>query len=256
VAIEVFRMKLPDSVCFRVTRNCNARCTFCLAPPDGPDPDFNTLCSRLDTLLDHGVRRIHLCGGEPTVHPDFPRLLAYASSRGAGTSLCTNGLLLPGALLPLLQRTATEVRVSLHGDRARHDAIVGSGCHHRTILSIERLQRAGIATSIQTTAVAAGTSAVEWVIAFCLERGLRRLSVLPFVPRGKGADSRGNLALPGPEQRLLRDLIRSGRRELAGRLDLRWVDLSIASIPVVEPDGRVVLEGATESRDREIFCMA
>jgi MoaA/NifB/PqqE/SkfB family radical SAM enzyme len=256
VAIEVFSMKFPDSICFRVTRNCNARCTFCLAPPDGPDPDLDTLCFRIDALLNHGVRRIHFCGGEPTIHPNFPRLFAYACSRGARTSLCTNGIVMPGALLPLLQRTATQVRVSLHGDRAHHDAIVGSGCHDRTTLSIQRLQRAGVATSIQTTAVAAGISAVEWVIAFCLGQGIRRLSVLPFVARGKGVASRSNFALPGPEQRLLRDLIRSRRRELTGGLDLRWVDLSIASVPVVETDGRVVLEGASESQDQEIFHLA
>lgn len=28
----------PQSVCFRVTRACNARCGFCLAPGDGEHP--------------------------------------------------------------------------------------------------------------------------------------------------------------------------------------------------------------------------
>jgi MoaA/NifB/PqqE/SkfB family radical SAM enzyme len=246
-------MKFPQTVCFRVTRSCNARCSFCLAPPDGFHPDFDTLSTRISWLIARGVRKLHFSGGEPTIHPDFPRLLAYASSCGPKTSLCTNAIELPGALLSLLQRTATEVRVSLHGDRAHHDGIVGSGCHDLTTFNIRRLQRAGVATSIQTTAVAAGTSAVEWAIGFCLEQRIRRLSVLPLLLRGKGAKHRSDLALSTTEHRLLRELIWKRRRDLAGRLDLRWLDLTSAAIPVLETDGRVILEGATEARDKEIF---
>ena len=36
------------------------------------------------------------------------------------------------------------------------------------------------------------------------------------------------------------------RRTFSGRLDIRWLDFSARPIHVVEPDGRLVLEGATE----------
>ena len=50
---------LPSAICFRVTRYCNARCGFCLAPPDGAHPDRDTLIHRLDWLIDRGVEVIH-----------------------------------------------------------------------------------------------------------------------------------------------------------------------------------------------------
>lgn len=52
---------------------------------------------------------------------------------------------------------------------------------------------------------------------------------------------------------LLRALVREKRRALSSRLDVRWLDFTARPIPVVEADGRVILEGATEARDR-VLC--
>src|ERR1022692_592662 len=52
------RIDLPETICFRVTRYCNARCGFCLAPPDGSHPDADTLIGRLDWAIARGVRTI------------------------------------------------------------------------------------------------------------------------------------------------------------------------------------------------------
>ena len=43
-------LHLPPTVCLRVTRYCNARCGFCLAPPDGAHPPTPLLLQRLDWL--------------------------------------------------------------------------------------------------------------------------------------------------------------------------------------------------------------
>lgn len=96
--------------------------------------------------------------------------------------------------------------------------------------------------------------ALEWAALFCLEQGVGRLSILPFIPRGAGKEQRAKFGLSVPERRALRDLVALKRRELSGRLDLRWLDLTAGSIPVVEPDGRLLLEGATEAMDR-LLCI-
>jgi MoaA/NifB/PqqE/SkfB family radical SAM enzyme len=74
-------LDLPPAICFRITRYCNARCGFCLAPPDGAHPDADTLMHRIDWLAEHSVRTIHFCGGEPTIHPALPQLIAHATAR-------------------------------------------------------------------------------------------------------------------------------------------------------------------------------
>src|SRR6187402_3608771 len=95
---------LPTMVCFRVTRFCNARCGFCLAPPDGgKHPSFESLRSRIDWLFERGVKTIHFCGGEPTIHHDLPKLIKYVHEQGRKSKLTTNGISISEELVETLR---------------------------------------------------------------------------------------------------------------------------------------------------------
>jgi MoaA/NifB/PqqE/SkfB family radical SAM enzyme len=246
------RIALPESICFRVTRYCNARCGFCLAPPDGSHPDGATLIGRLDWILARGVRTVHFCGGEPTIHPALTQLIEYAHSRSAKTRLTTNGIAIPAELVGVLRARRTEVKVSLHGDREHHNKMVGCDAFDRTTENLGRLVTGGVRTSVQTTIVAGGEWVVEWVAAYCRRIGVRRLSVLPFIPRGSGNARRAEYELTVHERGHLHDLVRRQRRAMSGALDVRWLDFTARPMPVVEADGTVLFEGASESLDRRI----
>ncbi|TCO80406.1 radical SAM family protein [Plasticicumulans lactativorans] len=246
---ERTRDGLPPMICFRVTRYCNARCGFCLAPPDGSHPPADTLGQRVDWLLAHGVRTVHFCGGEPSIHPALPQLLAQVQARGGRSRLTTNGIALSDALLSALRATRTPVKVSLHGDRAQHDAIVGRAAFDRTTANLHRLLAAGVPASVQTTVVAGAAWVVDWVAAFCLDAGVRRLSILPFIPRGSGYARRDEYGLAPAERRALREHVGTQRRALNGRLELRWLDFATRPLHVVEADGTLRLEGASEGED-------
>ena len=246
-------LRFPPVICFRITRSCNARCGFCLAPPDGFHVDGVTLTQRLDWLLTQGVKTIHFCGGEPTIHPALPLLLEYMHARGRNSRLTTNAIEIPENLLQVLRRTGTQVKISLHGSRDHHNSLVGREAFDYTVDNLRRLLAARVPTSVQTTVVAGGTWVVDWVAGFCLETGVRRLSILPFIPRGSGHSRRGEYGLSSFQRRELRDLVISKRRTLNGRLELRWLDFTARPIPVVETNGELVLEGATEGMDR-VLC--
>jgi hypothetical protein len=47
----------------------------------------------------------------------------------------------------------------------------------------------------------------------------------------------------------LRENVIRKRRELSGRLDMRWLDFTANPAPAVEANGRVILEHATEAMD-------
>jgi MoaA/NifB/PqqE/SkfB family radical SAM enzyme len=227
----------PQSVCFRVTRACNARCGFCLAPWDGEHPPAELLLHRIDWLIDRGVRTVHFCGGEPTIHPALGALIAQVRERSATPRLTTNGIAMPAPL------------VSLHGGRAWHDRMVGRPAYDAATGSLRRLLSAGVAASVQTTLVAGGGDVLGEMIAFCLAAGVKRLSLLPFIPRGDGAAREAEFALSDGERRALRATVAAQRRRLGGRLDLRWLDFTTDRAPVVEADGRVLLEGPREASD-------
>jgi MoaA/NifB/PqqE/SkfB family radical SAM enzyme len=242
-------LRLPSTVCFRVTRYCNARCGFCLAPPDGAHPPVDVLKQRVDWLAEHGVRTLHFCGGEPTIHPGLPVLLAHAQARRCATRLTTNGIVLPGALLSALRANDTEVKLSLHGDRTHHDAIVGRPAFDLATQHLLSLLAAGVSATVQTTVVAGAEWVLDWVADYCLAHGVRRLSILPFIPRGNGYRTQGEYGLTAAQRSQLRERVRRKRHALQGRLDVRWLDFASQPLHVVEADGRVILERASEAMD-------
>lgn len=241
--------QLPATVCFRVTRYCNARCGFCLAPPDGAHPSASVLKQRIDWLVGRGVKVVHFCGGEPTIHPALGELLMHTLARNCGSRLTTNGIVSPEPLLPALRAARTKVKVSLHGDRAHHDAIVGRTGFDLTTRHLRQLVAAGIATGVQTTVVAGGEWVLDWVADFCLAEHVRQLCILPFIPRGNGYRTQVEYGLTPARRGQLREAVRRKRHALQGRVDVRWLDFSSQAVPVVEADGRVVLERASEPMD-------
>lgn len=250
--INKSKLILPESICFRVTRNCNARCDFCLAPPEGEQPDEETLKHRIDWLLAHGVNIIHFCGGEPTVHPALSELLSYVQSNKGKCKLTTNGIVVDEHLLSVLRETNTEVKVSLHGDKIHHNAMMGVTSFKHTTRNIYRMIAAGVRVSIQSTLVAGHEDEIEWLIDFCMDAGIKRLSILPFIPRGNGANCGDRFALTSQQRRDLRDKVKQRRHSLCGQLDVRWLDFSGQPFYVVEPNGWIVAEAAMETKDEFI----
>jgi len=131
--------------------------------------------------------------------------------------------------------------------------MVGRKAFDQTTENLRRMLAAGVAASVQTTVVSGGEWVVEWVAAFCREVGVRRLSILPFIPRGAGNVRREEYELTTSQRQSLRRLVNEKRTAFSGRLDVRWLDFTARPVPVVDADGTVVLEGATEALD-QIIC--
>jgi MoaA/NifB/PqqE/SkfB family radical SAM enzyme len=247
-------VELPSMICFRVTRFCNARCGFCLAPPDGGvHPAVEVLRERIDWLFANDVRTIHFCGGEPTIHHQLHELVEYVHAQHHKSKLTTNGIALPDRLVRALYTTKTPVKVSLHGPKDHHNEVVGCDAFDKTVATIRRLLAAGISTSVQTTIVAGHLSVVEWILQFCLDNGVKLVSFLPFIPRGNGLGQRSKYELSVMERRKLHELVKQKRHKLMSSIDVRLLDFNARPIHVVEPDGRVVLEKATEAMDELLY---
>jgi MoaA/NifB/PqqE/SkfB family radical SAM enzyme len=130
--------------------------------------------------------------------------------------------------------------------------MVGRPGFDQATATIERLIGARVPVSVQTTVVADGEWVVDWMAAFCRGAGVRRLSILPFIPRGSGGARRSEYELTDAERSALRALVARKRKALSGRLEIRWLDFSSQPVPVVEADGTVLLEGPTEAADQVI----
>lgn len=92
-----------------VTRRCNLACGYCneYDSVSAPVPT-DVLKKRIDLLRERGTAIITFSGGEPLLHPDIDKLIAYARERGALATMITNGYLLTPQLLQRLNRAGLD----------------------------------------------------------------------------------------------------------------------------------------------------
>lgn len=97
----------PKFIMFKVTNKCNSRCVYCGYSAknrhsckaylnEGKDrihyEDFKRI---IDEASESGVYSIAYNGGEPLLHNDIERIIAYSNEKQVLPILMTNGLLLP-----------------------------------------------------------------------------------------------------------------------------------------------------------------
>jgi sulfatase maturation enzyme AslB (radical SAM superfamily) len=90
-----------------LTSRCNLNCDFCFAVDimggnTELDVSFKTFQKYIDHLDHSGMEQARLLGGEPTIHPKFPRFLNHALSRGKTILIFSNGLI-PEAVMKVLE---------------------------------------------------------------------------------------------------------------------------------------------------------
>lgn len=88
------------SINFHLWEPCNMRCGFCFATfqdvkrdmklPKGHLPEEDCI-SVVDQIAQFGFEKINFAGGEPTLCPWLPQLIARAKEHGMVTSIVTNG---------------------------------------------------------------------------------------------------------------------------------------------------------------------
>lgn len=107
----------PISVELTLTNRCNLKCVYCsdydLREKQGKESflDYDILCNLFKNLSEGGTEGIVFeGGGEPTLHPDFQKLVNCAKSSNLAVGLITNGTVrLPESTLKKFE----WIRVSL-----------------------------------------------------------------------------------------------------------------------------------------------
>ena len=98
-----------------ITSKCNLNCIHCRSKSFYgssarlPDAHSANPFETIDNLHKHGVRRIHILGGEPFTRDDLPDIARYAFDKGIIVSINTNGTLIS-------EDTAERILDSEHPD--------------------------------------------------------------------------------------------------------------------------------------------
>lgn len=113
-----------------VTDRCNFRCVYCM-PAEGlawlPKQDilsYEEITEVARQLAPLGLRRLRITGGEPTIRPDLPKLIAMLKAVDGieDIALSTNGAKLPTMARDL--KAAGLDRVNISADSLRQERII------------------------------------------------------------------------------------------------------------------------------------
>ena len=191
--------KYPVLAEIALTYRCNNRCFFCYAsaPERGrsmPEMDTPQVELVIDKIVNQAkVPTISFTGGEPTLRPDLPDLIAFAKSRDLRTNLITNGLRCcdPAFVARLAAAGLDSAQVSLEaGNATVHDAVVDhSGAFEQTVMGVRNLQAAGIHTHTNTTINARNKAALFELIDFLADLGQEYLSMNMVIRTGGAVGS-------------------------------------------------------------------
>lgn len=144
-----------------ITQRCNNRCPYCDQPKADRDMPVAQFMALLDDLATDGVEAVALGGGEPTLHPALPELLAAVHERGLRAGLTTNTRA-PGLMIAL----ADAGLLDSFGVSAGKGEWTGLVAHPRAVVNL-LLLRGGLA---QVT---------DWA-AEAIRRGARCLLLLAY----------------------------------------------------------------------------
>jgi len=138
----------------RINGHCNMSCAFCFVDRTVPDVAFDELTMEIEKMARGGTRHLVFSGGEPTLHPQLPALIRFATSLGAFDviEMQSNGV--KSAELDyareLVAAGLNKVTVSLHSVDPEHSDTITRlpKAFGKTVQSLHNFRQLGVLTQI------------------------------------------------------------------------------------------------------------
>ncbi len=150
-----------------------------------------------------GATKVSLGGGEPMCSPDLLAVIRTVADVGATPEIFTCGargtppVAIPDTMIrPLAAVPHLRVIFSIHGSTPHvHDSITEvPGSFRALTQSLDRFLQAGVQCELNFVPLRVNVAQFLEVVRFAEKRGVSRLSLLRFVPQGRGKRSREMLA--------------------------------------------------------------
>lgn len=187
----------PFAIELELTRLCNWACSFCYnvwkSKKPGQRPastihmPVDLACGLLDDAARSGLLRARFSGGEPTMHPQFERILAHGAAAGLYQVVFTNGRTLDEATARRWRDwNVREVMISLHGGEASHDSLVRHpGAWRHTLAAISAALKAGLDVVVEMTVTAANARELLPTMRVVAALGVKEFRAMRYVPTGR-----------------------------------------------------------------------
>jgi len=182
----------PYRMDLALTYRCNNHCPHCYVarPTEYPTLETPAWKTVIDRVWDAGIPHVCFTGGEATLHPDLPELVAYAEEKGIVTGLLTNGRRLhdPAYVDRLAEAGLDHVQITLEShDSAIHDEMVAApGAWQETVAGIKHVLAAGLYATTNTTLTRQNVPTITETVNFIADLGVPTFACNSLIYAGRG----------------------------------------------------------------------
>jgi len=175
-----------------LTYRCNNDCAHCYnaRPRDYPELGTQGWITLLDHLWEAGIPHVVFTGGEPTLRPDLPDLVAHAQRNGQITGLNTNARRLSDErfLFKLVEAGLDHVQVTVEShDPAIHDRMVrAKGAWRQTIAGLRNALDSPLFVMTNTTMLQDNSPYLDETLRFLASQGVPTIGLNALIYSGKG----------------------------------------------------------------------
>ncbi len=250
--VSTFKLK---EIKIEVTHKCPLICIHCSsdATPSCKKEISKEKCVEIITeAIKMGVHKIAFSGGEPLLWHSINEVVETASSSGADVTIYTSGNVenVEDKLKTLMAKGLHRVILSLYSpDKKQHERITRiDGSFNKTIYAIQIANALKLKVEIHFVALSSNYKLLRGIAELGKSIGVSKVSVLRFVPQGRGTllqsgvlDRMQNLEL----RRIINDLRNEGYDIRTGSpLNFLMVNnepecLSAINRLIVDPDLRI-----------------
>lgn len=180
----------PTHAVWELTLLCNMRCLHCGSYAGSPREDELSLGRALDLvdeLVDLGLRRITLSGGEPLLRKGWEVIAERFIQKGVKTGIISNGWFIEENLEKIKSIGKWDViAMSLDGLRRTHDAFRRTpGSFDRILSAYSALDKADIETACVTCVSRHNFHEMDTIHDILLSHGVRSWQVQPLFVGGR-----------------------------------------------------------------------
>jgi radical SAM protein with 4Fe4S-binding SPASM domain len=183
----------PYRMDLALTYRCNNYCVHCYNEASRAKNEYTKeqWFKVLDEVWEIGIPHVVFTGGEPTLRPDLPELVAHAEQLGLVTGLNTNGRRLADTAFvkQLVDAGLDHVQITLEShDSAIHDKIVSApGAWQETVSGIRSALASPLFVMTNTTLLKDNSAYLSQTLAFLQELGVPTIGLNGLIHSGRGA---------------------------------------------------------------------
>ncbi len=182
---------MPPNIGVQLTTRCNLNCTHCSVQSAANDIPVGIIRDIVSYAQSINCRCLELTGGEPTLHPRFPEILAALCRHGLKFTLVTNGWNFAEVYSTISRHRANVNRVAFSLDGAteqRHDMARGRGAYRKVLQAVSICRSLGIRFGLRTTVTPGNIRQLEQIVLLGAKLGADELAVMPLMPTPRMAE--------------------------------------------------------------------